>query len=122
VEIFCDVDDFSDQFSVIEHKPKNIDTWANNLKKRFGAPIAVAVELSKGPIVYALLKYDFIVIILVNPTTLAKYRTAFKPSGAKDDPTDAELALELMKVLPDHALFTALPDACLSARLLSAFG
>jgi hypothetical protein len=21
------------EFSVIEHKPKNIDTWANNLKK-----------------------------------------------------------------------------------------
>ena len=81
------------ELSVIEHKPKNIDTWANNLKKRFGGPIAA--ELSKGPIIYALLKYDFIVIIPVNPTTLAKYRTAFKPSGAKDDSTGAELALEL---------------------------
>jgi len=37
------------ELSVIEHKPKNIDTWANNHKKRFGDPIAVAVELSKGP-------------------------------------------------------------------------
>ena len=89
------------EFSVIEHKPKNIDTWANNLKKRFGGPIAVAVELSKGPIVYALLKYDFIVLIPVNPTTLAKYRTAFKPSRSKDDPTDAELALELMLRYPE---------------------
>lgn len=89
------------EFSVIKHKPKNIDTWANNLKKRFGGSIAVAVELSKGPIVYALLKYDFIVIVPVNPTTLAKYRTAFKPSRAKDDPTDAELALELMLRYPD---------------------
>ena len=32
----------------------------------------------------------------VNPTTLAKYREAFCLSHAKDDPTDAELALELL--------------------------
>lgn len=49
--------------------------------------MAIAVELSKGPIVYALQKYDFFVIHPVNPTTLAKYRKAFNPSGAKDDPT-----------------------------------
>jgi len=91
------------QTRILGHRTqaKNIDTWANNLKKRFGGPIAVAVELSKGPIVYALLKYDFIVLIPVNPTTLAKYRTAFKPSRAKDDPTDAELALELMLRYPE---------------------
>ena len=28
----------------------------------------------------------------INPSTLAKYREAFTPSRAKDDPTDAELA------------------------------
>jgi hypothetical protein len=33
----------------------------------------------------------------VNPATLAKYRQAFTPSRAKDDPTDAELALELLR-------------------------
>jgi transposase len=32
----------------------------------------------------------------VNPVTLAKYREAFAPSHAKDDPTDAELQLELL--------------------------
>ena len=63
--------------------------------RRFGGPIAVALELSKGPIVYALQKYDFFVIFPVNPSTLAKYREAFTPSGAKDDPSDAELALDL---------------------------
>ncbi len=61
-----------------------------------GGTIAVALELSKGPIVYALQKYDFIVLFPVNPSTLAKYRQAFKPSRAKDDPTDAEYALELL--------------------------
>ena len=32
----------------------------------------------------------------VNPATIAKYREAFVPSRAKDDPTDAEIALELL--------------------------
>ena len=32
----------------------------------------------------------------INPTTLAKYREAFTPSRAKDDPTDADYAAELI--------------------------
>ena len=32
----------------------------------------------------------------VNPFTLAQYREAFTPSHAKDDPTDAELQVELL--------------------------
>jgi hypothetical protein len=50
--------------------------------------------LLSGPIVYALQKYDFLVLFPINPSTLAKYREAFTPSRAKDDPTDAELALD----------------------------
>ena len=46
--------------------------------------------------VYALQKYDFFVLFPINPAMLAQYRKAFSPSGAKDDPTDAELALELL--------------------------
>ncbi len=52
--------------------------------------------MTKGPLVYALQKYDFFVLFPINPATLAKYREAFKPSRAKDDPTDAEHALELL--------------------------
>jgi transposase len=66
------------------------------MHQRFGGQIAVALELSKGPIVYALQKYDFFVLFPINPSMLAKYRQAFKPSRAKDDPTDAELALDLL--------------------------
>lgn len=84
------------EFARISHKVDAIETWAQSLYRRFGGPIAVALELSKGPIVYALQKYDFFVIFPVNPSTLAKYREAFTPSRAKDDPTDAELALDLI--------------------------
>jgi hypothetical protein len=30
------------------------------------------------------------VLYPINPSTLASYRQAFSPSGAKDDPTDAD--------------------------------
>ena len=84
-------------FSVLPHRPEAIAQWASSLKQRFqGQPIAVCLELAKGPLVYALQKYDFLVLFPVNPATLAKYRQAFAPSHAKDDPTDAELQLELL--------------------------
>ena len=90
------------EFSRISHKVDEIEDWAQALYRRFGGPIAIAVELSKGPIVYALQKYDFFVIFPVNPSTLANYRKAFSPSRAKDDPTDAEIALELILCHPDR--------------------
>lgn len=90
------------EFDVIPHKVDDIDIWARSLFERFGGPIAIALELSKGPIVYALQKYDFFVLFPINPSTLAKYREAFTPSGAKDDPTDAEFALDLIRRHPDR--------------------
>jgi transposase len=90
------------EFDVIQHRAESIDTWVKDLHRRYGGDIAVAVELSKGPIISALQKYDFVVIFPVNPSTLAKYREAFQPSKAKDDPTDAELALDMLLRYPEH--------------------
>jgi transposase len=85
------------EFSVLEHQPDTIDEWVSTLRARFkGQSIAICLELNKGPLVSALRKYDFLVLFPVNPLTLARYREAFAPSQAKDDPTDAELQLELL--------------------------
>jgi len=85
------------EFLVLEHRPEAIDAWVQTLRTRFnGQPVAVCLELNKGPIVSALRAYDFLVLFPVNPFTLAKYREAFTPSHAKDDPTDAELQVELL--------------------------
>jgi transposase len=89
------------EFCQIEHSIDDIERWAISLQVRFNGPIAVAVELSKGPIIYALQQFNFITIFPINPTTLARYRGAFTPSSAKDDPTDAEFALELMMRYPE---------------------
>ncbi|HEU5282643.1 MAG TPA: transposase, partial [Burkholderiales bacterium] len=50
---------------------------------------------------YALQRYAFLVLFPVNPATLAKYRKAFHVSGVKDDPLDAQLALELLLKHPE---------------------
>jgi transposase len=104
------------EFCCIEHNVEAIDVWAQGLYRRFGGPMAVALELCKGPLVYALQKYDFFVIFPVNPSTLAKYREAFTPSGAKDDPTDAELALDLIRRHADR--FTPLMPQSVEMRTL----
>ena len=85
------------EFSVLQHKPESIDEWARKLRERFGGqPVAVGLEMKKGPLLYALLKYDFLCLYPVNPQTLARYRRAFTTSRAKDDPTDAALLVELI--------------------------
>jgi len=40
--------------------------------------------------------YDFLVLFPVNPLAVAKYREAFTPSRAKDDPTNAARQGELL--------------------------
>src|ERR1700738_2946409 len=94
--------DIRREFDCIPHQVARIDEWAKSLQQRFGGPIAVALELAKGPIVAALQKYDFFTLFPINPSTLARYREAFKPSRAKDDPTDAELALDLLLRHPER--------------------
>jgi transposase len=85
------------EYFLLTHTPEAIDAWVSTLRTRFnGHPIAVCLELNKGPIVSALRKYDFLVLFPINPLTLARYREAFTPSRAKDDPTDAALQLELL--------------------------
>lgn len=87
-------------FYVIKHTPEALDAWLKDLHKQVKGKIAIALELKKGPVVYALQKYPFVTLFPVHALSLARYRRAFWPSGAKDDPQDAELALELMLRYP----------------------
>jgi transposase len=82
---------------VLKHTPEAIAEYFTALRTRYeGRQIAVGLEQARGPLLYALLQYDFLVLYPLNPTTLAKYREAFTPSRAKDDPSDAEFAAELI--------------------------
>jgi len=80
------------QHATVAQDAAALDEWVAALRKRFGSrPVAVCLEQSRGALLYALMKYDSLVLFPLNPKQLAKYRQAFRPSGAKDDPTDAEL-------------------------------
>ena len=96
--------------SVLKQTAQSLGEWANQLRARFGGrKVAVCLEQSKGALIYALMSYDFLVLYPVNPQTLAKYRKAFRTSGAKDDPDDASLLRELVKLHRDR-LRALVPD------------
>ena len=81
----------------LEQKPEVIGQWVAKLRERFGnRPVAVALEQSRGALLHALLSYDFFVLYPIHPVTVAKFREAFKFSGAKSDPLDTEQILQIL--------------------------
>jgi transposase len=82
----------------LKQTPECLQAWVARLRTRFaGQKLAICTEQSRGPLIYALLQYDFLVLYPINPTTLAKYRQAFSPSFGKDDPSDADYLLDLLQ-------------------------
>jgi transposase len=81
----------------IKHTPEAIESWVAMLSSRFsGQPIAVAVEQSRGALVFMLSKYEHLHLYPIHPRAAAQFRGALYPSGAKDDPVDADLLLDLL--------------------------
>lgn len=101
----------------LEQKPEAIGPWVAALRERFeGRPVAIAVEQSRGALIHALLGYDFLVLYPIHPTTVAKFRQAFKSSGAKNDPLDTD---QILEILTKHlALLQPLKPDTESTRLL----
>jgi transposase len=82
----------------IEHSPEALTEWIMDLRRRFpNGSIAICLEQFRGALVYFLMRFDFIVLYLINPLTLSKFRQALYPSGPKDDPRDTDLLLELLE-------------------------
>src|SRR5215475_442365 len=80
------------------HMPEAVETWVAQMNQRFvGRPIAVAVEQSRGALVFMLSKYEQLHIFPVPPAMTANLRKAFYSSGAKTDPADADLLLDLLQ-------------------------
>ena len=77
---------------VIEHTPEALADWLAELQACYpGQRLAVCLEQSRGALMYALMGHAFLDLYPINPVTLARYREAFAPSRAKDDPGDAAL-------------------------------
>lgn len=102
---------------VLEQTPAALHAWVAQLRHRSGnGRIAVALEQRKGAVIHALLQYECFVLYPINPTALARYREAFRTSGAKDDPGDAALLLELI-IRHRHQLRAWVPDTVESRTL-----
>ena len=87
----------------VEQKPEALHAWIAQLRARFPqGRIALALEQSRGAVIYALMNYDFLLLYPIPPKTLARYREAFASSGAKSDPVDADLLLELVRTHRDR--------------------
>jgi hypothetical protein len=60
------------EYSVIGAQPEAIAEWAAELQKRFnGQAIAICTEQKRGPLIYALCKYKFLVLYPVNTIRMA---------------------------------------------------
>lgn len=89
--------------SRLEQKPEALQDWLSQLRQRFGgAPVAIVLEQARGAVIYALLSADFVRLYPVNPQSLASYRKAYAPSGAKSDPADAVLLMEMVRNSPER--------------------
>jgi transposase len=94
----------------LEQKPEALHGWFMNLLARFsGRKVAIAIEQTRGAVIHFLLGLDSVHIFPIHPKSLKNYRDALHPSGAKDDPTDAELLLQFL-TLHQHRMKPWIPD------------
>jgi transposase len=81
----------------VKNTPEAIHVFVSGLSNRFpGEKIGLALEQSRGAVLFQLAKYEQFVLYPVHPNMLDHYRKGFYPSGAKSDPCDADLILELL--------------------------
>jgi len=87
------------------HTPEAVASWVATVSARFvGQPIAVALDLeqSQGALVFMLGTYGNLHLYPIHPRAAAQLRAALYPSGAKDDPVDADLLLDMLILHRKH--------------------
>ena len=89
----------------LEHRsigaePDALAEWVLEVRERFAGQgrILVCLEQSRGALIHFLMGYECFELYPINPKQLASYREAFRPSGAKDDPIDAELLYQFVSL------------------------
>ena len=102
----------------ISSEPAALAEWVLEVRERFSAQgkILVCLEQSRGALIHFLMGYECFALYPINPKQLASYREAFRPSGAKDDPVDAELLCQFVS-LHHESLRPWHPDDELTRKL-----
>ena len=92
----------------VDAAPEAFGAWLEKIEGDYPeGKIVVAVERDDGAVVAMMRARARWVVVAVNPVVLHRFRQAFAPSGAKDDPGDAALLGEI--VLTHAGKFAALP-------------
>lgn len=77
---------------VIQSSPEAVHAWVAMLRALYpSGKILITLEQSRGALIHALMQYDFLILLPINPRALSLHRQSLHLSGAKSDPTDADL-------------------------------
>jgi len=96
---------------------EGVHEWVAGVRERHpSGRIGVIVEQSRGSLIYALMAYEFIEIIPINPRQSKAYRASRRPSGAASDRLDASLLCDY-GVKHQDELRVWKPDDPLTRRL-----
>lgn len=113
---FCVCTDDCDRYGQVKNTVDAVTQWAQGLQERFNGPVAVVLELNKGPLISMLIAFPHITVDPVNPASLAKYRQTFALSRAKDDPSDAFLLVDLFQRHPERLKPLSLQSTAMRTR------
>ena len=82
----------------VDQTGEGIRQLADRLRREFGGqPVAVGIEQGRGAVLWALMQYEFLHLIPLNPRAVARFREAIRPSGATDDMFDASAIREFIQ-------------------------
>src|SRR5712691_94868 len=72
-----------------------VHEWVRALREQFPTGmIVIALEQGRGSLMYALMMYEFIALVAINPRASHAYRESLRLSRASNDPVDAALICE----------------------------
>jgi hypothetical protein len=67
---------------LLDQKPETLRSWIGQLRQRFGGrPVAIALEQSRGSLLYALMNVDFLLLYPVNPQNPAQFAKPSTPAA-----------------------------------------
>jgi transposase len=102
---------------VVGSSAEEVHQWARALRERFpSGTLVVAIEQGRGSLFYALMMYEFIALVPINPRASKAYRESLRLSGASNDPVDAALICDFaFKHLSDLRVWQ--PDDTLTRKM-----
>lgn len=104
---------------VFLQRQHDLQVWIEKLRAQFPqGRIQICLEVRDGPLVEFLCTFDFLEIYPINPAAANSFRKGLYPSGAKDDPSDAQMLWEYLNKHGDR--LRRLRVHCVQTRRLDA--